>query len=69
MFRATSTKEAPWYIIPADYKPSAHLLVAKIILEKLKKMDPHFPEVSEEERLFMEQAKARLKREEEERNG
>jgi PPK2 family polyphosphate:nucleotide phosphotransferase len=68
MFHATSTKESPWYIVPADHKPTAHLLVAKIILETLKKMDPQFPEVSEEERLFMERARRRLEEEEKKRN-
>ena len=39
----TSTKIAPWYIIPADDKLNAHLLIGKIILEKLKVMNPCFP--------------------------
>lgn len=63
MFHATSTNESPWYIVPADHKPTAHLLVATIMLEKLRKMDPRFPEVSEEERLFMERARKRLEEE------
>src|SRR5690606_38451073 len=33
----TSKKHAPWYIIPSDSKPIARYLVAKIILDKLKK--------------------------------
>src|SRR6185437_10241925 len=32
----TSTKIAPWYIVPADDKLYAHLLISKIILEKQK---------------------------------
>ena len=36
MLNRTSKPHAPWYIIPADDKPSARLLVAKIILDKLK---------------------------------
>lgn len=35
----TSTEKAPWYIIPADDKPSARYLVAKILHDELKKYD------------------------------
>lgn len=58
----TSTEIAPWYIIPADEKPAAHLLVAKIILEKLKAMDPQFPEADEKEKTAMQKAKKLLKK-------
>jgi PPK2 family polyphosphate:nucleotide phosphotransferase len=34
---ATSTEVAPWYVIPADDKPSARYIVAKIILDELEK--------------------------------
>lgn len=45
----TSTKKAPWYIIPADDKDFAHQLIGKVILEKLKEMDPQFPAISKAE--------------------
>jgi len=45
----TSRSNAPWYAIPADDKPQMRLLVAQIVLEHLKKMDPQYPEVSEED--------------------
>lgn len=35
----TSTEKAPWYIIPADDKPTARYLVAKILYDELKKYD------------------------------
>ena len=35
----TSTEKAPWYIIPADDKPTARYLVAKILHDELKKYD------------------------------
>jgi PPK2 family polyphosphate:nucleotide phosphotransferase len=59
----TSTKSAPWYIIPADDKMFAHLLISKIILEKLKKMDPAFPTVSEEDEEQFKKAEIKLKKE------
>ena len=57
----TSTEIAPWYIIPADDKPAAHLLIAKIVLEKLKEMDPRFPKTDEKENAAMKKAKKLLK--------
>jgi len=59
----TSTKIAPWYIVPADDKLYAHLLISKIILEKLKEMNPCFPPTNKEEKELMEKSKARLKKE------
>ena len=45
----TSTKAAPWYIVPADRKWFSRYLVSEVILEKLKEMDPKYPELSKEE--------------------
>jgi PPK2 family polyphosphate:nucleotide phosphotransferase len=42
-FSATSTKHAPWYVIPADHKWYRNYLVAKIVAATLKNMRPHFP--------------------------
>ncbi len=39
----TDTEYAPWYVIPADHKWSRNLIVAKIVLSKLKSLDSKFP--------------------------
>ena len=57
---STSTKIAPWYVIPADDKSYAHHLIGKIILEKLKFMNPQFPPVNKEEKKLMKDAKSKL---------
>lgn len=45
----TSKKHAPWYIIPADNKKVSRYLVAKIILDELKKhKDIRYPEMPPE---------------------
>lgn len=44
---ATSTKDAPWYIVPADKKWFTRLAVSEIIVRKLESMDMRFPEVTE----------------------
>jgi PPK2 family polyphosphate:nucleotide phosphotransferase len=59
----TNTKTAPWYIIPADVKWFAHLLIGNIISQELKKMNPTFPSVDKEEEVFMVQASEKLKKE------
>ena len=59
----TSTKIAPWFVIPADDKQYAHQLIGKIILEKLKSMKPAFPPIDKKEKALMKEAKAQLMKE------
>ncbi|MBS1186343.1 MAG: hypothetical protein H6R04_361 [Burkholderiaceae bacterium] len=42
---ATSTREAPWYIVPADDKENARLIVSEIIVETLKKLPMEYPQL------------------------
>lgn len=48
VFNHTSTKWAPWYIIPADHKWFTHAAVADIIISKLKSLDLKYPAVSKD---------------------
>ena len=43
---ATSSKHAPWYVIPANHKWYRNYLVAKILVAALEKMNPRFPTVN-----------------------
>jgi hypothetical protein len=45
MVRATSRPHAPWYVVPADNKPFARLIVAKAMVEALEQLDLKFPKV------------------------
>jgi PPK2 family polyphosphate:nucleotide phosphotransferase len=56
----TSTKIAPWFVIPADDKICAHTLIGRIILEKLKEMKPTFPPKTEQEEEYMQKAALNL---------
>jgi PPK2 family polyphosphate:nucleotide phosphotransferase len=40
---ATSTKNAPWYVVPADDKENARLLISRIILDTLEDLDMRYP--------------------------
>jgi PPK2 family polyphosphate:nucleotide phosphotransferase len=44
---ATSTKHAPWFVIPADDKWFSRLAIATAIYKQLEKLDLHYPIVSE----------------------
>jgi len=48
VFNHTSTKWAPWYVIPADHKWFTHVAVADIIVSKLKSLNLKYPTVSKE---------------------
>ena len=46
--RATSSKHAPWYIVPADSKTNRNLLVSRLLLDILSNMDLRYPQVPAE---------------------
>jgi PPK2 family polyphosphate:nucleotide phosphotransferase len=57
---ATATKEAPWFVVPADHKWFMHLVVAEILVDALESLDLQFPEVSPADRRALVEARARL---------
>src|SRR5690242_19719463 len=50
MLSATSTKWAPWYVVPADRKWFARICAAAVLAHALMDIDPQYPEVGEEAR-------------------
>ncbi len=48
MLSATSTSYAPWYVIPADNKWFMRFLVGQLICDKMKEINPKYPEVTQE---------------------
>jgi PPK2 family polyphosphate:nucleotide phosphotransferase len=61
--RATSSEEAPWYVIPSNHKWVARGLVANILVETIKSLDLKYPEVSPEKLKAIEAAKKQLESE------
>ncbi len=49
MLSATSTKEAPWFVLPADDKWFARLCMSTIIQQSFDKMNPKFPKLNLQE--------------------
>jgi PPK2 family polyphosphate:nucleotide phosphotransferase len=43
MVRHTSTREAPWYVVPADHKWFARLVIACVVVDVLDRLDLHYP--------------------------
>lgn len=48
MIRATATKDAPWYVVPADNKWFTRLVVAAAVIDALASLNLHYPRVDEE---------------------
>jgi len=60
---ATSVGPAPWYVIPADHKWFAHVLIAEIIVQTLDGLDLAFPRLAPGQRRELARARRRLARE------
>jgi PPK2 family polyphosphate:nucleotide phosphotransferase len=60
---ATSTENAPWYILPADKKWFTRLAVSEVIAAKLESLGLEYPEVGEEHKERLQEAKKNLENE------
>jgi len=63
MLEATSTKDAPWYVIPADHKWVSRTAVANIVVREIAALNLRYPEVTEEKREQIAKAKKQLESE------
>src|SRR5438128_1559497 len=57
---ATSTKNSPWYVIPADKKWFMRLAVSEIIVKRMESLDLHYPVVTEAHKAELAEAKKLL---------
>ena len=57
---ATSTKIAPWYVVPADDKENARLIVSRIILDTFKALDMHYPKTDAKRKQELQSIRKRL---------
>ncbi len=63
--RHTACKDAPWYIVPADKKWYARLVISQIILETLQEINPQYPELPEATKALLQQCREQLLSEDE----
>jgi hypothetical protein len=61
--RATASKHAPWFVVPADNKWFTRLLVAAAIVAAVEELDLAFPKVDAERKKELAAARAELVRE------
>jgi PPK2 family polyphosphate:nucleotide phosphotransferase len=57
---ATSLSEAPWYIVPADDKEDARLIVSQIVLKTVEDLKLSYPEASAEHRKTLQSIRKQL---------
>jgi len=62
MIAATSSKHAPWYVVPADNKWYTRLVVAAALVDTLKDLKVKYPDVGPEVRKQLLAAKRELER-------
>ncbi len=56
MIQNTATKEAPWYVVPADNKWYTRIVVAAAVIEALSSLNLRYPDVGEKQRAELEAA-------------
>ena len=56
----TSTQHAPWYIVPADDKDNARVLVSRIVLDGLKDLKMAYPEITATRRRELDSIREQL---------
>jgi PPK2 family polyphosphate:nucleotide phosphotransferase len=57
---ATSTSEAPWYVVPADDKENARLIVSQIILDTFEGLKMAYPKTSSKRRRELQSIRKQL---------
>ena len=60
---ATSTKEAPWYVVPADDKENTRLIISEILLDVFGKLNMTYPKSTAERRRELHKIRKKLTRE------
>ena len=60
MIRNTATKNAPWYVVPADNKWFTRIVVAAAVIDALDSLDLDYPEVTKDQLKELAAAKAML---------
>jgi PPK2 family polyphosphate:nucleotide phosphotransferase len=57
---ATSTSDAPWYVVPADDKENARLIVSQVVLDTLEGLKMTYPKTSAKRRQELQSIRNRL---------
>ncbi len=59
---ATSTHQAPWYVVPADDKENARLIIGRIVLDALQSLKMAYPKTTAKRRRELQAIRKQLKK-------
>lgn len=62
MLTNTATEKSPWYVIPADDKPTARNLVAAVLTQQLRQLNPQYPQVTTDEQQKLQELLKELRK-------
>jgi len=57
---ATSTHHAPWYVVPADDKENARLIVSRIVIDAFNELKMAYPKTTAKRRRELESIRKTL---------
>jgi PPK2 family polyphosphate:nucleotide phosphotransferase len=57
---ATSTSDSPWYVVPADDKENARLIVSRIVVDTLEGLEMSYPKTSDKRRKELQTIRKQL---------
>ncbi len=60
MISNTATKEAPWYVVPADNKWFTRIVVASAVIDALTSLNLNYPSVGDDKLKELAEAKSLL---------
>jgi polyphosphate kinase 2 (PPK2 family) len=58
---ATSTKHAPWHVVPADDKYNARLIISRVVIKALRGLEMRYPKTTRARRIELRAIGKRLK--------
>ena len=56
----TSTKQAPWYVIPADKKWFARIMISEVIVKTMESLNLEYPTISKQQEEVLKECKQKL---------
>ena len=59
---ATSTKNAPWHVVPADDKHNARLIISRIVIDELKGLKMSYPKLTSAQRSALQKIRVQLEK-------
>lgn len=57
---ATSTEDSPWYVVPADDKKNARLIISQVIMNAFKDLNMSYPKTTDERREKLKVIRSKL---------